>query len=183
MANTDAPRGLWPIRHLTGGEVRLQTYDIDVSDTTLITAGDLVKRETDGNITRAANNETYLGVADGFSWIDADGNQQHSRQIPATKTNFTSLKALIYDDPFIVFGIQADGNTVEADIFATFPAVVGAGNTTTKLSIFELDTTGGTGDDVKIIGKIDTPNNAWGTNVNVEVVIVDHAYLTSPAGV
>jgi|TARA_Y100000310_G_scaffold186140_2_gene186173 hypothetical protein len=190
MANRDIPRGAWPIRSHIGGEVRVSKHDIDTSDGTLITRGDFVKMEADGNITRAANNETYLGVFSGCEYADADGNVVQSDQVPATKTNFTRLSdglsgvdAYVYDDPFMIFGMQADGNTVETDTGAVLPIVAAAGNTTTKLSAFEVDTTGGTGADVKVIGKIDRPDNAWGTNVDLEVMINDHLYLHDTSGV
>ena len=105
------------------------------------------------------------------------------------KTGFTDIDGaagvtvFVYDDPDTVFGIQADGNTTIADRFATFPIVISAGNTTTKLSNCELDTTGGSGDELKILAKINRPDNDWGTNVDLEVLINDHAYRAVKAGV
>ncbi len=55
MANVDIPRGMAPLRSTTGGtRFEVNEYVIDVSDSTLITKGDIVDQEADGNITRAA---------------------------------------------------------------------------------------------------------------------------------
>jgi hypothetical protein len=189
MANTDRPRGLWPIRHLSGGEIRTSEYKLDVSDSSIITKGDPVIREADGYCAIGAAGGVFLGVCAGFVYADADGDVHYTDQVPATKTSFTDregnagITMYVWDDPNIVFGIQADGNTVETDRFATFPIVIADGNTTTKLSNCELDTTGGSGDELKIIDKIDRVDNDWGTNVDLEVVINDHAYAAVKAGV
>jgi len=129
-------------------------------------------------------------VAAGFIYKDASNVWHYSDQVPATKTGFVGkdgitagVTVLVWDDPDIIYGIQADGNTTVADRFATFPIVIAAGNTTTKISNCELDTTGGSGDELKILDKIDRPDNDWGTNVDLEVVINDHAFRAVKAGV
>ncbi len=189
MANADRPRGLWPIRSNTGGQIFMNRYYIDVSNSDLMTKGDPIIREADGFCARGADGGTFLGVIAGFIYADANGVVNYSDQVPATKTSFTDEKGnsgvtvFVWDDPNIVFGIQADGNTTVLDRFATFPIVIGNGNTTTNLSICELDTTGGSGDELKIIDKIDSLDNAWGTNVDLEVVINDHAFSAVKAGV
>lgn len=183
MANEDRPRGMWPIRHLLGAQIVASAFKIDTSNTDLITKGDGFIREGDGNIARMSDGGVFLGVIKSFLYTDADGDVHYSDQIPATKTNFTEMTVWGYDDPYIVYGIQADGNTLELDRFATFPIVIANGDVTTKLSNMELDTTGGSGDELKILGKVNTPNNDWGTNVDLEVIINDHAYKAVKAGV
>lgn len=189
MANANRPRGLWPLRHNSGGEMRATRYYIDTSNGDLITRGDPIVREADGFCARGAAGGTFLGVAAGFVYADSNNVVSYTDQIPATKTSFTDengndgVTVYVYDDPNIVFGIQADGNTTVVDRFATFPIVIADGNTTTNISNCELDTTGGAGDELKIIDKIDSIGNAWGTNVDLEVVINDHAFSAVKAGV
>lgn len=189
MANKDRPRGLWPIRHLGGGTITTSKYQIDTSNTDLISRGDPIIREADGYCARGSANETFLGIAAGFVYKDASNDWHYSAQVPATKTSFldvdgnSGVTVFVWDDPDIVFGIQADGNTTIADRFGTFPIVIGDGNTTTKISICELDTTGGTGDELKILDKIKRLDNDWGINVDLEVLINDHAYRAVKAGV
>jgi hypothetical protein len=189
MANTDRPRGLWPIRHLNGGQITTNEYQIDTDNTDLITKGDPILMEADGYCARGAANGTFLGVAAGFVYQDSDGDWHYSDQVPATKTGFKDrngndgVTVYVWDDPDIVFGIQADGNTTIADRFNTFPIVISDGNTTTKISNCELDSTGGSGDELKILDKVKAPNNDWGTNVDLEVLINDHHYRAVKAGV
>jgi len=172
-----------------GTDFRMNPYQIDVSEGNIITKGDPVIREADGYVAIGAAGGVFLGVAAGFVYKDANGVWHYSDQIPATKTSFKDVNGnagatiYVWDDPDIVFGIQADGNTTIADRFATFPIVIAAGDTTTKISKCELDTTGGSGDELKILDKIDRPDNAWGTNVDLEVLINDHAYRAVKAGV
>lgn len=190
MANADKPRGMIPLRYLSGGtDFRTKAYEIDTSNGELITKGDPIIREADGYCARGADGGVFLGVAHSFIYHDADNKAKYSDQVPATKTNFTDEQGVsgvtvyVYDDPDIVYSIQADGNTTIADRFATFPIVIANGDTTTKLSNCELDTTGGSGDELKILDKIDRPDNDWGTNVDLEVLINDHAYRAVKAGV
>lgn len=190
MSNKDRPRGMWPIRSLNGGQIWVSEYACDVSEGNIITKGDPVIREADGYIAIGADGGVFLGVAAGFIYKDASSTWHFSDQVPATKTSFlqkdgttAGVTVFVWDNPDIVFGIQADGNTTIVDRFATFPIVTSAGNTTTKLSNCELDTTGGSGDELKILDLVKAPGNAWGTNVDLEVLINDHAYRAVKAGV
>jgi hypothetical protein len=77
----------------------------------------------------------------------------------------------------IVFGIQCDDGTAVAatDVFATANHVATTGDTTTKLSKHELDSSDlGTGQQMRVIGLVNTPGNAWGEFCDVEVLIVEH---------
>lgn len=184
--NTDRPRGMWPLRHLTGGEIRTSKYKVLTTNGNLITKGDPVIRETTGGaIDRAAATSVLLGASAGFEYKDANGDFHYSDQIPATKTNFSDLVAFVWDDPYIVFGIQSDGATDEDDVFNDSYLVVGAGNTTTKISLAELsDSNIGDGSsNLQILGKIDRPDNFWGANVDLEVVISNHAFKAFVTGV
>jgi hypothetical protein len=167
----------------------MRDYQIDVSNTDLITKGDPIIREADGYCAIGAAGGTFLGVAAGFIYTDADGDTHYTDQVPATKTSFldkdglSGVTVFVWDDPDTVFGIQADGTTAVTDRFATFPIVIADGNTTTKLSNCELDSTGGSGDELKIIDIIRVVDNDWGANVDLEVLINDHAYRAVKAGV
>lgn len=92
----------------------------------------------------------------------------------------------VYDDPNIVFGVQADTGTAVAatDRFATANHVATTGSTTTKLSANELDSSDiGTGAQLKIIGIIDEPNNSWAEHVDLEVIFNEHLYKAAVAGI
>ena len=54
MANSDTPRGFWPIRHLTGGTIRQSEYTIATGYATALFKGDIVKLVAGGGIEAAA---------------------------------------------------------------------------------------------------------------------------------
>lgn len=176
MANADAARGFWPIRHLTGGTIRLDEYTIASGYASNIFKGDVVKLINDGTIQVAAAGNRILGVFAGVEYTDANGNVVFSDYWP-TGTVATNIKAKVYTDPQIVFGAQADGSTVLADIGTLGDHVAGTGSTTTGISGHEFDSTTGTSAaGFRLLGKVNSPDNAWGTNVNVEVLIYQHEF-------
>lgn len=156
MANIDNPRGFWPLRHLSGGEIRTNRYTAAGT----IYRGDLVTAGAGGTITASAADAGVLVIG------------------VAAHYGLTTETIEVYDDPNIVFGVQADTGTAPAatDIFATANHVAGSGNTTTKISGHELDSSDiGTGLQMRIIGKVEAPDNDWGEHVDVAVVLVEHA--------
>lgn len=173
MANIDAPRGLWAIRHLSGAIPPLRRYQVDSSNASAIFSGDLVKVEADGNVTPASagDGSAVIGVVNACY----DSIKKPLSYLTASTAGYVD----IWDDPDTIFGIQADGNTVQSDIGATKDHVAGQGNTLTGISAHELDSDGTSQNQLKIIGKIDTPNNDWGTNADIEVLIVEHHYRTN----
>lgn len=162
MPNVDWPRGLWPIRHLTGGEIRTNEYTVTTGATIYI--GDVVEWDSAGTVGVAEANDgvTVIGVA--AQYVDDSGSAG-------------GLKILIYDDPDIVFGIQQEtgGTVAVADKGLNANHVAGSGNTTTKFSGHELSQTVATGvAQLIILGLIETPDNDWGLNANLEVIFNEH---------
>ncbi len=178
MANVDAPDGARVYGHLTGGVLRyapaihriLSTYN------TSIFSGDFVKRVTDGTIEQAAATDRILGVFAGCEFVDAAGNQQYSPYWPANQVA-TQIKANVISDPTVLWQIQSAGSTVEADIGELTDIVVGTGSTTSGRSAMEANGTTGTGAaQLRIMGKVESPDNDWGTNVKLIVQVFEHEY-------
>jgi hypothetical protein len=94
--------------------------------------------------------------------------------------------ALVVDDPMVVFEIQeVSGGTAltaaEVGLNANVAAVADA-NTTTGLSTTELDnaTEASTADlDLKILGLVKRPDNAFGEHAKWRVLINTHSYNSS----
>jgi len=169
MANNDRLRGFWPIRHLTGGEIRVNEYTCTTSTT--IYKGDLVKVVAGGTV--------EIGAAD--IGVAAIG-------IAAATVSSASAGATIpvYDDPNIVFGVQCDSGTAPtaADIGATANHVATTGDTTTLISKNELDASDiGTGAQMKIIGLVDQIDNTWAEHCDVEVIFNEHHYKGANASI
>jgi hypothetical protein len=163
--------------------MRTSTYTLASAYNTNIFNGDVVKLVTGGGIELAAVGNRFIGVFAGVKYTDASGNQVFSEYWPAD-TVATSIEAQVYDDPYIVFAAQSNGSTVAADVGELTNHVAGSGSTVTGRSAHELNASSGTGTaGFRILGKVDSPDNAWGTNVILEVQsyeheLVDHAQST-----
>ena len=164
MANADQPKGMWPVRHLLGGEIRTSKYTLTTGATVYI--GDLLKAVADGTVEVAAADDGVIVVGVSAEYI---------------VTGAAGAKVKVWDDPYIVFGIQADTGTAvnAADIFRSSDHVAGSGSSVTGLSGHELDSSeaaAGTGVQLAIIGKLKRPDNAWGEHVDLEVIFNEHLY-------
>jgi hypothetical protein len=86
------------------------------------------------------------------------------------------VTAYVYDDPQIVFAMQGDGTDAFADVGSLSNFVTTAGSTTTGQSKSEIDTSdaGTAPANLRILGLVEDPKNAWGANAEQEVLIVEH---------
>ena len=183
MANTDAAVGFVPVRHLTGGEIRLANLSIASGYNAALGKGDPVELTGTGtNIQKAAaQNADNIGVFAGCSYIDAQGNPvftEYWAANTATK-NAAAAVALVWQDPFIVYRMQCDTLAV-GDIGALADWDAGAPSATTRLSGAELvsSVTGTAGKSVRILGLSDLPDNEFGAYAKADVVFAEHALLT-----
>lgn len=176
MANTDAPRGFWPVKHLSGGCIRQNAYTIASTYNTNVFRGDAVKLVAGGGIELAAAGNRILGVFWGVSYTNAAGEFIWSKYWPAN-TVATNIVAYVWDDPNILFGVQSAGSTVAADVGNLGDHVAGTGSTNTGLSAHELNgTTSTAAAGFRVIDKVAAPDNAWGTNVDLIVQIFEHEF-------
>ena len=184
MANVDAAFGLTPIRHLSGnGYSRANVYTIASGLAENIFTGDVVIINTAGVLTpHTAGEVNNIGVFAGVSYTATDGSFVYSQYFPSG-TVATNIKAYVYDDPYTVFKAQTAGTTAQTNIGNCCDIVAGAGSTATGQSGFELSATmAGTAATAKIISVYDTPDNAFGTNAIMEVLINEHL-LKDSAGI
>jgi len=184
MANADNARGLWPIRHQSGAEPQAAEYAIATGYAANLFRGDVVQGVNDGTIAVAAGgNADNLGVFWGVRYVNAQGEQVISRYWP-TGTTATNIVATVYSDPGIIFGAQAD-TAASTDIGLLTDWDDGAGSTVTGLSGRELAVSGGATTDksLRILGKVNSPDNAWGAYVKLEVQFAEHALMGVVAGV
>jgi len=168
MSATNAPFGMRPAFHPSGLDRAsaltdgiLSTYSTD------ILKGQPVKMASTGVIQVAAAGDAFLGAFSGVEWTDTTGRRRVSNYWPASTAYQTgSCIAYFYNDPNIVYEIQADGSLAqssvgdEADLSATT-----AGSTTTGLSACTLSTTlvgAGSSAQMRILNLAPYPGNAWG---------------------
>lgn len=184
--------GLKPVYHFSGGVIRPREYTIASGYTTDIFNYDLVELHTDGTLTQAAAAQTNLvGVFAGCEYTNAAGEVIFNKMWPAS-TTATNIKAYVFDDPKIVFRVQADqvGTALAIDtaVGECCDIVVGSGNTTTKTSGMYVDSSGTvspTAAQLKILGsgEPDGSFSAVGTPMDLLVLINEHVFGAASAGI
>ena len=181
MSSTNAPFGLRPAFHpsgldraqaLAGGIVSGYSSDI--------LKGQPVRYVTGGTIEPAAAGQTFAGAFAGVEWTDTTGRRRVSNYWPANTAYQTgSCVAYFYNDPLIVYEIQADGSLAQssigdqADLSATT-----AGSTTTGLSQCTLSTTlagAGASAQMRIVDLAPYPDNAWGDAFTIVRATINEA--------
>ena len=186
MANTNAPNGFVPLRHLTGGVVRPQAYPIANGFATSLFSGDLVTLLSDGTVGIGTNATNALGVFYGVQYIDqTSGDVKFSKIWPANttvKTN-TAATAFVYDDPNITYEVQgsfANANVGELCNVTFTAGVTIFGGSHQEANLASLATTAKV---LRILRLVDAPDNAVGADAKLEVVINNHLYGTRASGI
>lgn len=172
MANENAPNGLKPQRKLGGGDTAVSGgYTIASELAQDIFSGMRVKRTGVGlNIVPAAAADLAIGVFQGVHYIDHRGLAQFHRNW-VSGTVATEIEAFVQDDPDMVFEVQCD-TLAAADIgkTANMNGVTGSavsGNSTAFLVASTAVNDGGT---LRILRKVDRPDNEYGAFCRAEVV-------------
>jgi hypothetical protein len=192
MANTNAPFGLKPIGKLGSGYNSTGTteYDILTGTTGTIYTGDPVKMVSTGGIAVAAAGDLLLGVFQGCQYTDSSGAKVFSATWP-TLTASTDAKALVVDDPDVLFEVQsaATGSLTQTDIGLNGDIVYAAGSSQTGMSAVKISGTMATGTaQLRIMGYTNDPsNNSLGTGslstyANM-IVRIDEHFNRTAAGV
>ena len=183
MPNVDAAFGFVPIRHMSGNAPRTNRYTIASGLAENIFKGDMVIIINTGLITpHTATEVNNIGVFDGCSYTAADGSYVYSEYWP-TGTVATDIIAYVYDCPYTVFKVQSAGTPAQANIGNCADVLSGAGSTITGQSGFSTNgTMAATAATVKILALHETPDNAFGANAVMEVLINEHI-LKQTAGI
>lgn len=181
MANANAPSGFHPVRHKTGGEIRISPYTIASQYGTAIGKGDPVAMTGTGkNIeVSAAEDVNPIGVFAGCEYVDSTGTKKFSDYWPAS-TTATKIVAYVWDDPMLVFEVQAD-SAAAGDMGALADWVVGTPSATTGLSgatVAVSGATGTSGKGIRLMGLSARPNNAYGAYAKLDVMFAEHMLLT-----
>jgi len=177
-----ATYGFKPYRHMSGGDIRNNEYDILPAYTTKIYTGDPVKLAS-GYLNLAAAGDTMVGIFAGCSYVNSVGEQKFSRYWTG-EASATNIKALVWDDPDILFSCSDDGNSdylTQADVGTTGDHIAGTGSVVTGISGAMLDTsTVGTDLGFRFIERVKRDDNPFGTTngdkVEVAVLINEHLY-------
>ena len=180
MSATNAPFGLRPAFHpsgldraqaLAGGIPSAYNTDILKGQAVLYVAGSGVIEPVN------ATGDSLSGAFAGVEWTDTTGRRRVSNYWPANTAYQTgSCVAYFYNDPNIVYEIQADGSVAQTSIgldanlsnFAAGSNVTGLSQATLSASILSTGVQG----QVQILDLAPYVDNAWGdayTIVRVQV--------------
>ena len=180
MSATNAPFGLRPAFHpsgldraqaLAGGIPSAYSSDILKGQAVLYVAGTGVIEPVN------ATSDAVSGAFAGVEWTDTTGRRRVSNYWPANTAYQTgSCVAYFYNDPNIVYEIQADGSVAQTSIgldanlsnFAAGSNVTGLSQATLSASILSTGVQG----QVQVLDLAPYVDNAWGdayTIVRVQV--------------
>lgn len=191
MANVNSAFGLKPVRHQTGGNIQSNMYPIASAYNTAIYTGDPVIMAADGTITIAigsagSHSTNTLGVFGGVTFKDASGITWWRPYWPANQIA-TEIKAIVYDDPYIIFAIQSDATgAADADVGQLADYTIAAGNALTGKSATVLGmaaTHATTAHQLRILRLVNDGVNASGAYSVVEVLFAEHAMKGVVSGV
>lgn len=184
MANKDAPRGFRPVRHLTGGEIRTESLSIANAYATALGRGTLVaKTGTSDNVALAAPGDAAVGVLYAVKYTLASGEIVYRKDWPGNPgvKSGTTVEALVFTDPDIVFAIQHDGTPVAGNVGNLFDTTAESVSDL-GFSTMEIDTsTNATGAQLRTLSFVDSPDNTIGEFAEQEVIIAAHQYRAAAA--
>lgn len=173
MSSTNAPFGLRPAFHPSGLDRASALADGIVSAyASDILKGQPVKFASTGVIQAAAAGDAFVGAFSGVEWTDTTGRRRVSNYWPANTAYQTgSCIAYFYNDPNIVYEIQAAGSLAQSSVGDEADlSNVTAGSNVTGLSQCTLSTTlAGAGNtaQMRILNLAPYPDNAWGDNYTI----------------
>ena len=183
MANKSAYFGARAVGNLLSGGYtgRVTTYTVLATYATAMWVGDFVKltgasanNELGKNhsvIEKAAAGDLCVGFVAGFLPHSSYLNQIY-------RTSSTLRSALVYDDPYVTFEIQASGTLGTGDLQLLAEITVSSGDSVTGVSGSELDLstkTTSTGQ-LRILALMPREDNDFGLYAKVICIFNEHQY-------
>jgi hypothetical protein len=206
MSSTNAPFGLRPAFHpsgldraqaLAGGITSglasniLKGQPIVYSTAATVGStgaanGTIIPAQTTGN-SAATSGYQVTGSFQGVEWTDVTGRRRVSNYWPSGTTYITgSCVAYFYNDPNIVYEIQADGSMAQTTIGQEFnftTANITAGSTTTGLSQATLASASGQANgaqgQMRVVDLAQNVDNAWGDSYTVVRVVLSYTQFNA----
>lgn len=179
MSASSNPSGIKP-KYSQVGPVRPQAYQYGIASgyASSLYKYQPVTMNTSGNLVQATTAQDIMGVFAGWEGLDPTGRWFTSNNWLANQTYQTGefMYAYIFQDPSIVYAIQADGSVAQTAIGdqADFTNIT-SGSSTTGLSSCTMNHTlagASSQGQLRIIELDLSANNAWGdafTVVHVQI--------------
>ena len=192
MANSDAPSGFKPIKHLNGNpwNGKVNVYYIPATDGTATFLGDAVKSAgsatSDGlypTVAQAAAGDAIRGIVVGFSdqpYISVNTDNLNEKYRAASVARY----AFVVDDPDVIFEVQEDsagGSIAAASVGLSCDFVVGSGSTVTGKSGMEIDSSdvATAAGQFKLLRVSNKVGNELGNYCKWEVLFREHEMLAA----
>ena len=192
MANSDAPSGFKPIKHLNGNpwNGKVNVYYIPATDGTATFIGDAVKSAgsatSDGlypTVAQAAAGDAIRGIVIGFSdqpYVSVNTDNLNEKYRAASVARY----AFVVDDPDVIFEVQEDsvgGSIAAASVGLSCDFVVGSGSTVTGKSAMEVDSSdvGTAAGQFKLLRVSNKVGNELGNYCKWEVLFREHEMLAA----
>ena len=192
MANSDAPSGFKPVKHLNGNpwNGKVNVYYIPATDGTATFIGDAVKSAgsatSDGlypTVAQAAAGDAIRGIVVGFSdqpYISVNTDNLNEKYRAASVARY----AFVVDDPDVIFEVQEDsagGSIAAASVGLSCDFVVGSGSTVTGKSGMEIDSSdvATAAGQFKLLRVSNKVGNELGNYCKWEVLFREHEMLAA----
>ncbi len=190
MANKDAPFGFRAVGEL-GSSIQnggTSKYLIASGETDVIYKGDVVTLETAGTITVSGNTTTAnIGVFNGCFYNDPTTQKPTWKNYyPGSITpSVGNIDAFVYDDPNMLFEVQANGTIAQTAVGDNCDQVYAAGSTINGASKSELGSVAGGTAQFRVVRISEDPDNSdiSSANSNWIVRFNEHLYYNNAAGV
>jgi len=186
MSATSAPFGMRPAFHPSGlDRAQALAGGITSGYSSNILKGQPVKYvASSGTIAPVTSTEAFSGCFAGVEWTDTTGRRRVSNYWPANTAYITgSCVAYFYNDPNIVYEIQADGSVAQTAIGneANFTSAnLANGSTTTGLSQATLSASlvgNGVQGQMRIVDIAPYVDNAWGDAYTIVRAVVSNTQM------
>jgi hypothetical protein len=186
MSATNAPFGMRPAFHPSGlDRAQALAGGITSGYSSNILKGQPVKYvASSGTIAPVTSTEAFSGCFAGVEWTDTTGRRRVSNYWPANTAYITgSCVAYFYNDPNIVYEIQADGSVAQTAIGneANFTSAnLANGSTTTGLSQATLSASlvgNGVQGQMRIVDIAPYVDNAWGDAYTIVRAVVSNTQM------
>lgn len=193
MSSTSAPFGLRPAKYWAGGggsqALQYNSAGISSGYTSSIYENSAIKYSTAGTLNIATSAEDFLGAFVGVKYTPDGDRPRITNYWPASQALATSTTAAayFYDDPTLLYEIQANGTLAQTAIGDQGDLVnAGSGNSITGLSQAMINSTlagSGTQAQLSIKGLALNVDNDWGDAFTVvQVTLARSQYISNKVG-
>lgn len=190
MANANTPRGLEPVRYVSGSPYNgaSNVYFVPSSDNTAIYIGGLVKLAGGGSAEgiptvtgNVSSGNPVVGVVTGFKAV--------TQESPLYRPASTDRYVYVADDPDLLFEAQEDGvsvttvNGATAQLSGFTSGSTVTGKSSVVISTANIYETSDTDDDVRLVQFVQRSDNEFGLYGRWLVRLNVHQYKDSAVGV